>query len=119
MEDNKYNDDKTILSALTIKNINSKIKIIADLINKDKISYLKRANVDTIIMKDEFENNMINAQILHPGIPETINTLMTSDKKNHLKFIRNDNLVVRIYVSSSKHIQNKQNITLKRYDCDH
>ena len=110
-DSNKYNDDKTILSALTIKNINSKIKIIADLINKDKISYLKRANVDTIIMKDEFENNMINAQILHPGIPETINTLMTSDKKNHLKSIKiPDEFIDKKFSDLKKYLYEKNNL---------
>ena len=84
----KYNDDKTIISALTMKNMNSELKIIADLFDKNKISYLKRANVDTVILKDEFENNMINSQILHPGVPEAINTLMTTNKKNHLKSIK-------------------------------
>ena len=71
-----------------MKNINQKIKIIADLFDKEKMPYLKRANVDTVILKDEFENNMINSQILHPGIPEVINTLMTTDKKNHLTSIK-------------------------------
>ena len=83
----KYNDDKTIISALTMKNINSEIKIIADLVNKDKVPYLKRANIDTIILKDEFENNMINSQILQPGVPEAINTLMTTDYKNNLRSV--------------------------------
>ena len=76
------------ISALMMKGINSKIKIIADLFDKNKISYLKRANVDTIILKDEFESNMINSQILHPGIPETINILIDIDKKNALQTIK-------------------------------
>ena len=84
----KYNDDKTIIASLTMKNMNNKIKIIADLFDKEKTSYLKRANVDTIILKDEFENNMINSQISHPGIPEVINTLMTTNKKHHLTSVK-------------------------------
>ena len=84
-DNDRYNDDKTIISTLTMKGVNSNIKIIADLFDKNKISYLKRANVDTIILKDEFESNMINSQILHPGIPETINTLIGTDKKNALQ----------------------------------
>ena len=83
----KYNDDKTIIASLTIKNINPSIKIIADLYDKDKVPYLKRANVDTIILKDEFESNMISTQISDPGVPETLNTLMNIYKKNSLKSI--------------------------------
>jgi len=84
----KYNDDKTIIASLTIKNMNSNIKIIADLYDKDKLPYLKRANVDTIILKDEFESNMISAQISNPGVPEALNMLMNIYEKNGLKSIK-------------------------------
>ena len=83
----KYNDDKTIIASLTMKNMNSSVKIIADLYDKDKVPYLKRANVDTIILKDEFESSMINSQISHPGIPATINTLMNVYGNNCLKSV--------------------------------
>ena len=63
-------------------------KIIADLYDKDKLPYLKRANVDTIILKDEFESNMISAQISNPGVPEALNMLMNIYEKNGLKSIK-------------------------------
>ena len=107
----KYNDDKTIIASLTMKNLNKKIKIIADLFDKEKITYLKRAKVDTVILKDEFENNMINSQILHPGIPEVINILMTTNKKNHLTSVRiPEEFIDKKYSDVEKYLHEKSGL---------
>jgi voltage-gated potassium channel len=86
-DDKSYTDDKTIIAALTMKNMNAKIKIIAHLSDENKKSYLKRANIDTIILKNDYEKHMISLQISNPGIPETIHTLMDVKKNNSLKSI--------------------------------
>ena len=108
----KYTDDKTIIASLTMKNINSKIKIIADLLDKNKIPYLKRANADTIILKDNFESNMINSQLLNPGVPETIHNLMDLDKKNSLKSISIPNEFINKEFSELKDYLYKKNRSL-------
>ena len=107
----KYNDDKTIIASLTMKNMNSDIKIIADLYDKDKVPYLKRANVDTIILKDEFESNMISSQISDPGVPETLNTLMNIYKKNSLKSIKiPSEFIGKEFIELKNHLYDKENL---------
>ena len=69
-------DQKTILSTLTLKNINSNLRVIAQVSNRENITHLRRANVDEIIINDKFETFMTASHILDPGVPQALHQLI-------------------------------------------
>ena len=77
-------DEKVILSTLTIKKISPKIKVIAQINDKDKTSFLKRANVDAVLSNDDFESFMTMSHISNPGVAHTINNLIDTNSKNSI-----------------------------------
>ena len=69
-------DQKTILSTLTIKNMNTDLRVIAQVSNRENITHLRRANVDEIIINDKFETFMTASHILDPGVPQALYQLI-------------------------------------------
>ena len=78
------NDEKVILSTLTIKKISPNIKVIAQINDKDKTSFLKRANVDAVLSNDNFESFMATSHISNPSVAHAINNIIDKDSKNNI-----------------------------------
>lgn len=78
-------DEKTILATLTIKNVVPDIKVIAYVNDQASISPLKRAQVDSVVLADNFGAFMVVAHIMEPGIPQTANQLLDSHSPHHFK----------------------------------
>ena len=83
--DELINDEKIILATLSLKKLAPKIKIIAQLKDKEKISFLKRANVDIVLTNHSFESFMTTFHIINPSIAHTLEELLDTDSKNNLK----------------------------------
>jgi len=85
LNDNYSNEDeKVILATLTIKKISNKIKVIAQMNDKNKIPFLKRANVDVILSTDDFTSFMAISNIVEPGAALTIDTLIDVSSNNSI-----------------------------------
>jgi voltage-gated potassium channel len=80
-------DEKTILSVLTIKNIASNIKVIAHVNNRKNITHLKRAKADEIITNDNFESFMAVSHISDPGVPQVVNSLIDVHSPHRFKSV--------------------------------
>ena len=78
-------DDKTILTTLTIKNISPSLKVIAYVNQSDKISYLKRANVDEVILANNYETFMAVTHVMEPGVPQAVNQLLDIESPKRFK----------------------------------
>ena len=78
-------DDKTILTTLTIKNISPNLKVIAYVNQSDKISYLKRANVDEVILANDYETFMAVTHVMEPGVPQAVNQLLDIESPKRFK----------------------------------
>ena len=63
-------DDKTILTVLTIKNKLPNLKVIAHVSQQDKLPYLKRAKADEVIVNDTYESFMAATHVLEPEFPK-------------------------------------------------
>ena len=86
LNDNYSNEDeKVILSTLTIKKISTKIKVIAQINDKNKIPFLRRANVDAVLSSDDYNLYMSLSHILDPGSAQAISSLMSEHSNNSLK----------------------------------
>ena len=79
------NDEKVILTTLSLKKINTDIKVIAQIIDKEKVSFLKRANVDAVLTNDNFESFMAISHILNPSVAQTINEIIDRNSNNKIQ----------------------------------
>ena len=84
-DDELINDEKIILATLSLKKICPKIKVVAQLNDKEKISFLKRANVDVVLTNHNFESFMTTSHITNPSIAQTIEQIIDKDSENNIR----------------------------------
>jgi voltage-gated potassium channel len=77
-------DEKTILTAFSVKAVNSKIKVYAHIIDRDNEPYLKKAQVDDYIVSDDYSGVLLGEMITDPGIPQSIKQLLRGGKNGSL-----------------------------------
>lgn len=78
-------DERTILSALTIKSMVPKIRIVAELLDSDNKPYLKRANVDEIIIMEDYMGSLLASAVTQPGLPQVFSTILSREDRNKLQ----------------------------------
>ena len=81
---NNNQDEKVILTTLTIKKISPSIRVVAQINDKNKIPFLRRANVDAILSSDDYNLFMSLSHILEPGSAQAISSLISEDSNNSL-----------------------------------
>ena len=81
---NNNQDEKVILTTLTIKKISPSIRVVAQINDKNKIPFLRRANVDAILSSDDYNLFMSLSHILEPGSAQAISSLISEDSSNSL-----------------------------------
>jgi voltage-gated potassium channel len=77
-------DEKTILTAFSVKAINSKIKVYAHIVDRDNEPYLKKAQVDDYIVSDDYSGVLLGEMVTDPGIPQSIKQLLLSGDSGNL-----------------------------------
>ena len=78
-------DDKTILTTLTIKNLYPQLKVIAYVTERKKIPYLKRANADEVITDENFKSFLAATHVIEPGVPQAVNQLLDVHSDHRFK----------------------------------
>ncbi len=78
-------DDRTILTALTVKSLAPQIKIVAELIDAENRPHLKRANVDEIIVRGEHIGYLLASAVSSPGLPRVFEKIQSLDEACNLK----------------------------------
>ncbi|NOQ97242.1 MAG: hypothetical protein GQ561_03680 [Calditrichae bacterium] len=74
-----HSDEMTILSTLTIKSINPKIKVFAYIINRENLSHIRKAKADEVLVSDAYAGYLMASHILTPGIPQTVHQLFSEE----------------------------------------
>ncbi len=77
-------DDKTLLSLLALKSLNSAIKVYAHVTNRENIQHLKRANADEVIVSDQHIAFFLANNILYPGAAQLANDMLDYDRGNDI-----------------------------------
>ena len=86
LNDEKFiNDEKIILATLSLKKISPKIKVVAQLNDQEKISFLKRANVDVVLTNHSFESFMTTFHITNPSVAHAIENIIDKNSNNNVK----------------------------------
>jgi voltage-gated potassium channel len=77
-------DERTTLTALTVKALAPNVKIIVELLDEENRPHLKRANVDEIIVRGEYIGSLLSSAINSPGLPKAISGIISLGEKNKL-----------------------------------
>ena len=78
----KPDEDKTVLTALTAKSISESIQVVAYILDEEYISHLHRANVNEIVFPDEHIPHMLAKHVTDPGVPQLFDELITQEKQD-------------------------------------
>jgi voltage-gated potassium channel len=81
---NARNDEKTILTAFTVKAMHPKIKVYAHILDRDNEPYLKKAQVDDYIVSDSFSGVLLGEMVTSPGIPQSVQQLIGGSETGNL-----------------------------------
>ena len=85
--DKERADERTILATLTVRSVAPKAKIVAEVINAENRTHLKRASVDEIIVRGEHLGSLIASAISHPGLPKVFSNILSLEGSNKIKRI--------------------------------
>lgn len=77
-------DERTALTALTIKSLAPQVKTIAELLDEENRPHLKRANVDEIIVRGEHVGALLAGAVNSPGLPRCISQILSLGNRNKL-----------------------------------
>lgn len=80
-------DEKTIFAVMTIKAVSEKIKVYAQLLDKDKIPYLDRAKADGYFLSDKHMPYFMAANILSPGLNDVLDSLLNYENNTLLQIV--------------------------------
>ena len=119
LNDNFSNEDeKVILSTLTIKKMSSNIKVIAQINDKNKIPFLKRANADIVLSTDDYTSFMAISNIVEPGSAQAISTLLDISSNNSITSTEiSSNFIGKTFAEFHNHIfSNNGNICIGLYN---
>ncbi len=70
-------DEKTIITTLTIKNMNAKIRVYAHITNPENESNLKRARADDVVVSDKYSGYLLAMHVTNPGVPRVVDELLS------------------------------------------
>jgi len=77
-------DERTVLATLTIKSLNSKVRVYAHILEPANAVHLRRANADDVIISDAYSGFLLAAHVVAPGIPLAVDQLLTGSDGNRL-----------------------------------
>ena len=78
-------DEKTIFATLTIKSMSSTVRVVAYLIHRENLTHIRRANVDEVVLSDDFGAYMLASHVMDPGIPQTTKGLLNASSDERLR----------------------------------
>ena len=83
--ENEPHDEKTVFATLTIKNLDSSLRVIAYIHNRANLTHIKRANADEVVVVDDMSTHLLASHVIDPGVPQIANQLINSGSSYHFK----------------------------------
>jgi voltage-gated potassium channel len=75
-------DEKTLLSILTMKSLNPKLKVCAHIMNRENRQHIKRANADEVFVSDQHTAFFLANNILYPGAAQVASEMLDYERGN-------------------------------------
>lgn len=77
-------DEKTLLSILTMKAINPKLKVCAHILNRENRQHVKRANADEVVVSDQHTAFFLANNIMFPGTAQVAGEMLDYERGNDI-----------------------------------
>ncbi len=81
----RVGDERTILTTLSLKTINPKIKVYAHIRDRENLSHLRKARADEVIVSDAHAGYLLANYIASPGVPQFVKQLFSGEFPVRLK----------------------------------
>ncbi len=75
-------DQRTLLTALTLKSLNPKVRLLAELLGPENRSYLERAGAEEVLIRGQYDSSLLAGAIAAPGLFRIFTSLLTGDGQN-------------------------------------
>ncbi len=75
-------DQRTLLTALTVKSMNGKIRVLAELLQPENRPHLERAGVEEVLVRGQYDSSLLAGALASPGLYHILSTLLTAEGQN-------------------------------------
>lgn len=75
-------DQRTLFTALTLKALHPKIRILAELLRPENRPYLERSGAEEILIRGQYDNSLLAGAVASPGLYRVFTSLLTGDGQN-------------------------------------
>ena len=72
-------DQRTLFTALTVKALHAKIRIMAELLRPENRSYLERAGAEDVLIRGQYDSSLLAGAIASPALFRIYTSLLTGD----------------------------------------
>ena len=72
-------DQRTLFTALTLKAMHPKIRILAELLRPENRSYLERAGAEEVLIRGQYDSSLLAGAVASPGLFRIFTMLLTGD----------------------------------------
>jgi voltage-gated potassium channel len=72
-------DQRTLFTALTLKALQAKIRIMAELLRPENRSYLERAGAEDVLIRGQYDSSLLAGAIASPALFRVYTSLLTGD----------------------------------------
>ena len=72
-------DQRTLFTALTLKALHAKIRIMAELLRPENRSYLERAGAEEVLIRGQYDSSLLAGAIASPALFRVYTSLLTGD----------------------------------------
>lgn len=72
-------DQRTLLTTLTLKSLNPKIRILAELLRPDNQPYVERAGAEQILIRGQYDSAILAGAIASPGLFKVLDALLNAE----------------------------------------
>ncbi len=72
-------DQRTLITTLTLKSLNPKLKILAELLRTENKSYLERAGAQQILIRGQYDSSIMAGAIASPGLYQVMDALLNAE----------------------------------------
>lgn len=75
-------DQRTLLTALTLKGLHPKLRIMAELLRPENRAYLERAGVEDVLVRGQYDSSLLARAVASPGIFRIFTNLLSGEGQN-------------------------------------
>ena len=72
-------DQRTLITTLTLKSLNPKIRVLAELLREENRSYLERAGAEQLLIRGQYDSFIMAGAIASPGLYQVMDALLNAE----------------------------------------